>query len=221
MSRTTRPRHRPVGRPSAAKSARSLLGAFLGMSLVGLVAQLGLHDTSMTLVIGAFGATAVLLYAAPLSPFAQPWNVLVGHVASALVGVAVFRLLGANWFSAALAVTLAIATMQLTSSIHPPGGASALIAVLGAPDIHGLGFGYALFPVGAGALLLIAVAYVTNNVAAARRWPEFWHAPGTFARLMPQKILQAAPRIDPLPASYNRDAHGHQQRKPGTGSGPR
>lgn len=200
---------------------RSLTGAFVGLSAIGFIAQFVLHDDTMILMIGAFGATAVLLYAAPSSPFAQPWNVLMGHMASALVGVAVFRLLGANWFSAALAVTLAIGAMQLTTSIHPPGGASALIAVLGAPDIHELGFGYVLFPVGLGALTLTAVAYVTNNLGADRAWPEFWHVPVGFARLRPRKIPLHTPSIDPVPASYNRDAHGSQRREPGQIGGPR
>ncbi|MEZ5714693.1 MAG: HPP family protein [Paracoccaceae bacterium] len=219
MNRIPRPRHRPVRPPSRAKALRALIGAFLGISAVGMGAEFVLDDQALVLVIGAFGASAVLLYAAPLSPFAQPWNVLVGHVGSALIGVAVYRLFGADWFSAALAVTLAIGFMQLTASIHPPGGASALIAVLGAPGLHALGFGYALFPVGLGALMLIAVAYVTNNIANDRRWPEFWHAPDVIARLLPEKIVQAAPRIDPVPASYIRDAHGNQQRKPGEGGG--
>ena len=205
MSESHKPRHRPVAPPSRVKAIRSLVGAFSGMSLVGVFAQLALDDDTLKLVIGSFGATAVLLYAAPLSPFAQPWNVLVGHLASALIGVAVFHLLGATWFSAALAVTLAIAMMQLTSSLHPPGGASALIAVLGPPEIHSLSFGYAIFPVGLGALTMIAVAYVTNNIAAERRWPEFWHVPDNIARLLPRIVMRRAPRTDPIPAPVSQD----------------
>ncbi|MDQ2090487.1 HPP family protein [Marimonas arenosa] len=199
MNDTSKPRHGPVAPPSPHKILRSAIGAFIGLSLVGYIAQLMLNDESLTFEIGAFGATAVLLYAAPLSPYAQPWNVLVGHVTSALVGVAVFRLFGANWFSAALAVTLAIAAMQLTSSIHPPGGASALIAVLGAPDLHQLGFSYAFFPVGLGALVMIAVALVSNNIANPRRWPEYWLATTPIARLHPQRIPTTPPNRDPLP----------------------
>lgn len=172
-----RPFSRPVSRiatrPDVITALRSLIGGFVGIGLVAGLAQHGLADTDLTLMIGAFGATAVLLYGTPTSPFAQPYNVLVGHVLSALIGVSVYLVLGqADWLAAALAVSLAIFAMQITRSVHPPGGASALIAVAGSPEIHAMGYSYAVLPVGLGALALLLVALVVNNIGVGQHWPR-------------------------------------------------
>lgn len=153
----------------------SLAGGFAGIATVGLLDQLVLNDADLAFVIGAFGATAVLLFGAPGSPLAQPWNVLVGHLISACIGVAAFKLLGTGWLAAALAVSLAIFAMQMARAVHPPGGASALIAVAGSPTVHDLGWLYPLFPVGVGAAVLLAVALVINNLGHGQRWPVFWY----------------------------------------------
>lgn len=153
----------------------SWVGAFAGIGLVGLIDRYCLEGTDGVLLIGSFGATAVLVYGAVRSPLAQPRNVVGGHVLSAVVGVAGHQLLH-PWppLAAAAAVATAIALMHLTRTLHPPGGATALIAVIGGPKIHALGFGYALFPVGLGAILLVAVGVVVNNLPRGRRYPEFW-----------------------------------------------
>ena len=80
----------------------------------------------------------------------------------------------APWLAAALAVSVSIAVMHLTKTLHPPGGATALIAVIGGPKIHQLGYFYALMPVAAGALIMLAVALIVNNLAPTRRYPEYW-----------------------------------------------
>ena len=78
------------------------------------------------------------------------------------------------WLAAALAVATSIALMHATKTLHPPGGATALIAVIGGAKIHHLGYFYAVIPVGAGALVMLAVALLVNNLAPRRRYPEFW-----------------------------------------------
>ena len=158
-----------------AEVAWSWLGAFLGISLVGLVGAAFVDRLGQGLLIGSFGATAVLVYGAVRSPLAQPRNVLGGHVISALIGVCAFQLLGhAPWLASAAAVSTAIAAMHLTRTLHPPGGATALIAVIGGDAVHGLGYMYALAPVGLGAVMLLAVAVLVNNIPKNRRYPEFW-----------------------------------------------
>lgn len=158
-----------------AEVAWSWLGAFLGISLVGLVGAAFVDRLGQGLLIGSFGATAVLVYGAVRSPLAQPRNVLGGHVISALIGVCAFQLLGhAPWLASAVAVSTAIAAMHLTRTLHPPGGATALIAVIGGDAVHGLGYMYALAPVGLGACMLLAVAVLVNNIPKNRRYPEFW-----------------------------------------------
>jgi CBS-domain-containing membrane protein len=153
----------------------SWVGGFLGIAAVGLVGTYLLTGTNHLLMIGAFGSTAVLVYGAPRSPLAQPRNVLFGHIFSALVGVASYKLLhGVPWLADAVAVGSAIAVMHVTRTLHPPAGATALIAVVGGPEIHDLGFSYALAPAGLGAVILIVVGLLVNNIPSSRRYPEFW-----------------------------------------------
>jgi CBS-domain-containing membrane protein len=131
--------------------------------------------TGGLMLIGSFGASAVLIYGAVQSPLAQPRNLVGGHVLSAAVGVACQQLLPeAQWLAAPLAVATAIALMHLTATLHPPGGATALIAVMGGGPIHSLGFVYVAVPVAAGALVMLAIALVVNNIPRTRRYPQFW-----------------------------------------------
>lgn len=153
----------------------SWIGAFLGIGALAFLELKYVSKTDMTLMIGSFGASAVLVYGAIKSPFAQPRNLVGGHVVSALVGVASFQLFsGQMWFACAFAVATAIAAMHLTRTVHPPGGATALIAVMGSPKIHALGYMYAAVPVGAGALALLAVSLIVNNLPSGRSYPEYW-----------------------------------------------
>ncbi len=153
----------------------SWLGSFLGIGLVGSLHYFLLAPNDLALIIGSFGASAVLIYGAIGSPLAQPRNLLGGHLLSAVVGVAVFQLLQPHlWLAAALAVSLAIALMQATNTLHPPGGATALIAVIGSDQLHDLGFLYVWMPVGLGALLMLAVALLVNNISRRRRYPLYW-----------------------------------------------
>lgn len=153
----------------------SWLGAVLG---IGLLAWLGARyfaPLDLPLMIGSFGASAVLLYGAPRSPLAQPRNLIGGHVVSAFIGVVCWQLFHSfPALAQALAVATAIAFMHLTRTLHPPGGATALIATLGTPGIERLGFWYILMPALLGPLILLAVALLVNNLPRTRRYPEIW-----------------------------------------------
>ncbi len=162
-------------RVSSTEVIWSWIGAFLGIGLVGLVEQWVLSGNDQVLMIGSMGASAVLVYGAPRSPLAQPRNLIGGHLVSAVVGVLCYQLVGdILWLAAALAVATAIALMHLTRTLHPPGGATALIAVIGSNQIHQLGLLYALAPAGLGALVLLLVALIVNNIPETRRYPEYW-----------------------------------------------
>ncbi|ALM53327.1 HPP family protein [Halomonas huangheensis] len=160
-------------RPCWRDALWSWFGAFIGMTGVGWLSSAWL-STHALLMIGSFGATSVLLYAAPESPLAQPRNVLGGNMLSAMVGVLSWHWLGDTWLAAAVAVSTAVLVMQLTHTLHPPGGATALIAVIGSGEVHALGWTYALVPVGAGCLLMLVVAVLVNNLARHRRYPLHW-----------------------------------------------
>ena len=153
----------------------SWIGAFLGILAVSYIDAKIINGTDLVMVIGSFGASAVLIYGAIHSPLAQPRNLLGGHFISALIGVSCYKLFPDQiWLASPLAVATAIAVMHLTKTLHPPGGATALIAVIGSQKIHSLGYFYAIVPAGAGALIMLVVALLVNNIPRNRRYPDFW-----------------------------------------------
>jgi hypothetical protein len=119
-------------RVKMAEIAWSSLGGLLGICLVAYANDAWLEGTERVLLIGSFGASAVLIFGTVKSPLAQPSNLLCGHIISALIGVTAYKLLPAHsWLASGLAVATAIAAMHATKTLHPPGGATALIAVIG------------------------------------------------------------------------------------------
>lgn len=155
--------------------ASSFLGSLAGMALVGWLHAYVADPAARVLLIGSFAASSVLLYAAPKSPLAQPRNLLGGHVLSAIIGVSIrLALPDMAWLAGALAVATAIAVMHMTKTLHPPGGATAFIAVTGGARVEAQGYLFVLCPALAGALILLAVALVANALTPGRRYPEYW-----------------------------------------------
>jgi CBS-domain-containing membrane protein len=162
-------------RVSPAEIFWSWVGGFAGITLVVWIEHMFLSGTDLILISGPVGASAVLVFGAVRSPLAQPRNLLGGHFVSALIGVACFKLLhGLPWLAEAGAVATAIAVMHATRTLHPPGGATALIAVIGSEQVHRLGWLYVLMPATVGPLILLMVALLVNNIPATRRYPEVW-----------------------------------------------
>jgi CBS domain-containing membrane protein len=152
--------------------AWSFLGSFIGIGLIGFLQSNNIPEADNLFLIGSFGASSVLIYGAIQSPLAQPRNLVGGHFISALIGVSVYKLFpDITWLSASLAVSLSIVAMQVTKTLHPPGGATSLIAVIGSEKIKALGFMYAFSPVLTGSLILLLVALIFNNLTANRKYP--------------------------------------------------
>ena len=150
----------------------TFIGSFIGIASLGYIqgTQFGQIDT--ILLIGSFGATAVLIFGATNSPLAQPRNLIFGHLISAVIGVSIYKLVPDNiWLSSALSVSLSIVIMQITKTLHPPGGATALIANIGSEKIKSLGFYYVLSPVLSGVLILFTIAVIINNIPKNRTYP--------------------------------------------------
>ena len=153
----------------------SWLGSCLSIALIALLERYVTSNTGFPLLIGSFGASAVLAFGAIGSPLAQPRNLVGGHFVSALTGVTIGLLFpDTPWLAACLAVSTAIAVMLITGTLHPPGGATALIAVTGGEGIRQLGYWYALVPCLAGACLMLLIALAVNNIPRSRRYPLYW-----------------------------------------------
>ncbi|QDH80787.1 HPP family protein [Echinicola soli] len=154
----------------------TFVGGFLGIGCIAFI-QSELHHFNAlekVFLIGSFGASAVLVYGATNSPLAQPRNLILGHTVSAFVGVTVMKTVGqfdVFWLTCATAVSLAIIAMQILKALHPPGGATALIAVIGTTKVKELGFFYVLSPVFTGALILLVIALLINNIPKDRHYP--------------------------------------------------
>jgi CBS-domain-containing membrane protein len=152
--------------------------AALGIFLISIPSLYGnLPISTRLFLVGSFGASAALLYGAPHSDFAQPRNLVIGQLVAATVGVTAYKLLGSHvGLAGALAVATTIAILQLAHSLHPPAGATALIAVLGPAQVHRLGYEFVLTPILAGSLILLAVAVVMNNLSSHtnRHYPTHW-----------------------------------------------
>lgn len=147
------------------------LGGMLSILLILLVTGAILGQQAALLIIPSLGASAVLIFAVPHSPLTQPWSVLGGHLLSALIGVTCYKLIPAPILAAALAVGLAIGGMHLARCIHPPGGATALTAVIGGSSVHSLGYSYVWSPVAINCLIILLTGFLFNYAFPWRRYP--------------------------------------------------
>lgn len=168
----------------------SFLGSFIGIGLISYFQNQSFSHQDVIYLIGSFGASSVLVYGIIESPFSQPRNLIGGHLISAFIGVSVNYLFpDAIYIAAPLAVSLSIVLMQITKTLHPPGGATALIAIIGTDKIKELGYWYVVSPVLTGVLILFFTALIFNNMTSSRKYP----AHGTYHKRY-QKIIQRLKR---------------------------
>lgn len=168
---------------------RSCAGAATGILLTGLFSAWVLGAQGAAWLIAPMGASAVLLFAVPASPLAQPWSIVGGNLVAAFVGVTCAKLIPLPAVAAAAAIFYAIAGMFPLRCIHPPSGAVALTAVLGGPAVHAAGYGFVWAPVMLNSAILLTVALVYNN-ATRRRYPHSQQLPA-----------QRAASADPAPTA--------------------
>ena len=148
---------------------RAFVGCFIGIGIIAFLQSYILIKEENIFLIASFGASSVLIYGAANSPLAKPRNVIGGQFISAIIGVAIYKLIpDIIWIAAPLAVALSIVIMQITKTLHPPGGATALIAVIGTEKIKLLGYKFAFCPVLLGSLILLFVAFVFNKLSNNR-----------------------------------------------------
>ncbi|MDA8416634.1 MAG: HPP family protein [Betaproteobacteria bacterium] len=141
------------------------LGGVLAIGAVGYLARV----TEYPLVLGSFGASCVLIFGFPESPFSQPRNVIGGHVLASFTGLVFLSLFGAHWWSMSLAAGTTIAAMMITRTVHPPAGSNPLIIMLLAPT-----WSFMFTPTLIGAVILVLVALFFNNIPKQRTYPRYW-----------------------------------------------
>ncbi len=153
----------------------SATGGLLGILTVFWASNLLLGSHVAILIASSMGSSAVLLFAAPHGAMSQPWSVFGGHMVSALAGVASQQWLGNDpILAASMAVSLSIALMYPLRCLHPPGGATALTAVVGGEAVHALGYGFVVMPVLINTVIILAVAVAYNFPFSWRRYPQAW-----------------------------------------------
>ncbi|XZW38834.1 HPP family protein [Acinetobacter baumannii] len=154
--------------PSKVDILRSLVGGTLSIFILLLLSKL----THNIFIMAPFGATCVLLYTVSQSPLAQPRNIIFGHLISAFVGLFFLKFVGVSIFTIAFSVGCAIALMQIFKCVHPPAGANPLVILLAASSIH-YEWCFLIFPVLVGAVSLVLVAMLINNIKASTKWPMY------------------------------------------------
>ena len=152
-------------KPSNKSVALAWLGGVIAIASVAILTEV----LSLALVLGSFGASCVLVFGYPDIPFSQPRNVIAGHFISSLVGLVFLTIFGPQWWALALATGTAIALMMLTRTVHPPAGSNPVIVFLILPA-----WDFLLFPTLLGALVVVAVALVYNNVIRDEKYPKYW-----------------------------------------------
>ena len=143
----------------------SWLGAFIGITATSYPSAW----VGAPLLIAPFGATCVLIFGAPDSPLAQPRNVIGGHCLATLISLTLLHTFGAEWWVMALAVATSIGIMQITSTLHPPAGATPLVVLMSKAS-----WSFLWMPVLPGAIILVSCAVLFNNLARDRVYPKYW-----------------------------------------------
>lgn len=143
----------------------SLLGIGLGMGVICFSS----YHFHVLFLIPSLASSAIMLFVSYQNVFAQPRNVVGGHIMSALAALLALMIWEPNWWSITLVVVLAAFLMIVTNTIHPPGGGTAIAAYLG-----GYSAGVLLGTVIVDTIIIVLVAWVVNNMIAHRQYPRFW-----------------------------------------------
>jgi CBS domain-containing membrane protein len=171
----------------------SALGAFLGILAVFYSSTYFIKGHDSYLIVASMGASAVLLFAVPHGTLSQPWSLVGGHLISAVIGVSCAKFIPDIFIAAPLAVGLAVGAMYYLHCIHPPGGATALSAVVGSNAVHELGYQFVLTPVLVNVITILSIAIAFNFFFKWRRYPSY--------------LAQKKPNADKSETSYGAITH--------------
>ncbi|MFA5825135.1 MAG: HPP family protein [Gallionellaceae bacterium] len=150
---------------------RSGLAGGIAIFLLAVALKYLPHDTYPLLMLGSMAASAVLLFAVPHSPLAQPWNLIGGHLLSALAGWFAILFIHEPLIAAGIAVGAAIFLMHYFNCLHPPGAATALTLVLSSAQFQDHGWQWVALVVVINAGISLLLALLINNMLPNRQYP--------------------------------------------------
>lgn len=136
----------------------SVIGAFASTLLATFFSDTVLSAEGTHIILASTGATAILVFGMPHVPASQPWNIVAGHLVSAFVGVTCYLLIPIDILAASVAIPLAMLGMHSLRCMHPPGGATAITAVIGGESVHQLGYAFMVVPVFFNAIIVLSLA---------------------------------------------------------------
>ncbi len=150
-------------------ASKTILLAWIGSFLTIAILMLLSTNLNETLILGSFGASCVLVFAFPKSPFSQPRNVILGHCISSFTGLCFLHFVGEQWWSLALALASAIAFMLITRTVHPPAGSNPVIVFLA-----GSNWQFLITPTLLGSIILVIIAVFYLNLKKDQQYPSYW-----------------------------------------------
>jgi len=141
----------------------SITGAFIGTLAASFFSFMILEAEYSPVILASTGASALLLFGVPHSPASQPWNLVGGHIISAIIGVSCYKLIPNTLLASSVVIPAAMVAMHFLKCLHPPGGATAVSAVIGGETIHDLGYAFVIIPVFFNAIILLSFAMATGT----------------------------------------------------------
>lgn len=156
---------------STGERIRSAMAAFVAILLMGYVSSFFVSGIGLPILVGSMGASAILIFAISHSPLAQPWPLFGGTLLPTIIGVTCWKLIPDTILAAALSISLSVLVMQMLRCLHPPGGALAIMPLVGDARVHELGYNFVLQPVALNVMILLALGLLINNMLPGRRYP--------------------------------------------------
>jgi CBS domain-containing membrane protein len=141
----------------------SIVGAFLATLIASFFTSTILSAENIPIILAFTGASAMLLFGVPHSSVSKPWNLVGGHLVSAFVGVSCYHYIPNELLASSLSIPTAMLFMHLFRCMHPPGGATAITAVIGGPAVHSLGYAFILLPVFFNSIVLLSIAMAAGT----------------------------------------------------------
>ncbi|RTR33762.1 HPP family protein [Shewanella atlantica] len=148
----------PMRKMSNREVFASIVGAFFATLCASFFSNSILEADNMPMVLASTGASAMLIFGIPHSPVSQPWPLVGGHIISALIGISAYYLIPNPVLASSVAIGIAMLAMHCTGSMHPPGGATAVTAVIGGSTVHELGYYFVIVPVFFNSIILLSIA---------------------------------------------------------------